>query len=104
MERVMMLDCMEFHPVTTCVQCGASLAEVEITTQEERQVFDIPAIRIKVTAHRAEVKTGPGCGAENRGMFPIGVTGPVQYGSDVKTRATYFLTYIKDSHALCDDL
>ncbi len=75
-----------------CVQCGASLAAVEVTTHEERQVFDIPAIRIEVTAHRAEVKTCPGCGAENRGVFPVGVTGVVQYGPGVKTWATYFQT------------
>ena len=49
-------------------------------------------MRIKVTAHRAEVKTCPGCGAENRGVFPVGVTGSVQYGSGVKTWATYFQT------------
>ena len=41
--------------------------------------------------HR-EVKTGPGCGAENRGVFPVGVTGLVQYGPGVKTWATYFQT------------
>jgi transposase len=69
-----------------------SWADVAVTTHEERQVFDIPAIRIEVTAHRVEVKTGPGCGAENHGVFPVGVAGPVQYGPGVKTWATYFQT------------
>lgn len=36
--------------------------DIAVATHEERQVFDIPAIRIEVTAHRAEVKTCPGCG------------------------------------------
>ena len=92
LERVTAPDHTELHPVVACVQCGASLAEVAVTTHEERQVFDIPAIRIEVTAHRAEVKTCPGCGTENRGMFPVGVTGAVQYGLGVKTWATYFQT------------
>ena len=92
LERVATPDQTEVHPVIACGQCGASLADVAITAQEERQVFDLPAIRIEVTAHRAEVKTCPGCGTENRGVFPVGVSGPVQYGPGVKTWATYFQT------------
>jgi transposase len=79
----------EIHPVEACGQGGTALHEVEATTQEERQVFDIPAIRIEVTAHRAEIKICPGCGAENRGVFPAGVTGRVQYGTGVKRWAAY---------------
>jgi transposase len=82
----------EMHEVVECTQCGAGLQAVEATAYEERQVFDIPAIRIEVTAHRAEIKICPGCGAENRGVFPNDVTGAVQYGNGVKTWATYFQT------------
>jgi transposase len=92
LERVATPDRTEVHPVEVCAQCGVSLADVAVTTYEERQVFDIPALRIEVTAHRAEVKRCPGCGAENSGVFPMGVTGPVQYGPGVKTWATYFQT------------
>ena len=92
LERVARPDRTDLHPVVACGQCGASLADVAVTSHEERQVFDIPAIRIEVTAHRAEVKTCPGCGTENHGVFPVGVSGPVQYGPGVKTWATYFQT------------
>lgn len=92
LERVATPDRTAIHPVEACAQCGADLANIAVTTHEERQVFDILAIRIEVTAHRAEVKTCPGCGAENRGEFPRDVTGPVQYGPAVKTWATYFQT------------
>jgi transposase len=90
--RVTLPDRIEVHPVVACGQCGASLADVAVTAQEERQVFDLPAIRIEVTAHWVEVKTCPGCGAETRGVFPAGVSGPGQYGPGVKTWATYFQT------------
>jgi len=80
----------EVHVVKACEQCGVDLNEVEVTAHEERQVFDLPAIRIEVTAHRAEIKICPPCGTENRGAFPEGVTGPVRYGNGIKTWAAYF--------------
>lgn len=92
LERVTTPDRIEVHPVVVCARCGASLAAVAVAAHEERHVFDLPAIHIEVTAHRAAVKTCPGCGAENRGLFPPGVTGVVQYGPRVKTWATYFQT------------
>lgn len=85
-------DRMEIHAVEYCQQCGSSLGLVAATAHEERQVFDLPALRIEVTAHRAEIKICPGCGAENRGVFPPEVSGSVQYGNGVKTWATYFQT------------
>lgn len=83
-------DHTEIHVVDHCEQCGAGLNAVEVIAHEERQVFDLPAIRIEVTAPRAEIKRCPACGAENRGHFPARVTGPVQYGPGVKTWAAYF--------------
>jgi transposase len=53
-------------------------------------MFDIPALRIEVTAHRAEIKVCPRCGQASKGAFPSGVTQSTQYGSEVKTWASYF--------------
>jgi transposase len=92
LERSAHPDQLEMHPVIACAVCGLTLQSVEVTGIEERQVFDIPAIRIEVTAHRAEIKVCPGCGLENRGVFPPNVTNVVQYGDGVKTWAAYFQT------------
>jgi len=81
---------MEIHEVLQCEQCSAKLLDVESQAHEERQVFDIPAIHIEVTAHRAEIKICPECGAKNRGQFPNDVKQTVQYGNGVKTWASYF--------------
>ena len=53
-------------------------------------MFDRPAIRIAVTAHRAQIKVCPACSRANKGPFPAAVTQAVQYGSTVHTWASYF--------------
>lgn len=78
------------HAAATCAHCQAPLADTEVTGYEERQVCAIPAIRIAVTAHRAEVKICPHCGGKTTGACPAGVTQAVQYGPTVKTWAAYF--------------
>jgi transposase len=83
-------DRTETHEADTCRQCQASLAEIEPMGYEERQVFDIPAMRIEVTLHRAAIKRCPQCGAQTKGDFPAGVTQAVQYGPEVKTWSAYF--------------
>jgi transposase len=66
------------------------LADTEATGHEERQGFDIPEMRMVVTAQRAEVKICPHCGGKTTGAFPAGVTQAVQDGPTVKTWAAYF--------------
>jgi transposase len=52
-------------------------------------VFDRPAIRSAVTAHRAEIKVCPACGKPSKGIFPHAVTHAVHYGPTGHTWASY---------------
>ena len=81
------------HAVPICAQCQGSLQGIEVVGYEERQVFDLPAIRIEVTAHRAEIKVCPACGKPSKGTFPATVTQAVQYGPTVQTWAAYFTNH-----------
>jgi transposase len=83
-------DRVESREVPSCVHCQASLADIESVGYEERQVFDIPAMRIEVTAYRAEIKVCPACGRVSKGTFPETVPQAVQYGPAVNTWASYF--------------
>src|SRR5262249_41879650 len=83
-------DRIERHGVEQCARCQASLVGIEVAGYEERQVFDIPAIRLEVTAHRAEIKVCPACGHPSTGPLPDAVTHAVPYGPTVATWASYF--------------
>ncbi len=81
------------HKACKCTHCQASLDNVPVMEYEKRQVFDIPAIHIEVTEHKAEIKFCPRCGKANKGVFPDQVTQPVQYGDNVKSHVVYFNNY-----------
>lgn len=78
------------HAVARCAQCQASLAEIGAVGYEERQGFEIPAIRIAVPAHRAAIQVCPACGRASKGTCPASVPPAVQYGPMVTTGAAYF--------------
>jgi transposase len=82
-------DRRETHEVDTCAHGQASLAAIASVGYEERQVFDIPAVRIHVTAHRAESKICPACGHASQGRFPASVRHAVHYGPLVHPWASY---------------
>jgi transposase len=96
------------HVVPRCGHCQASLQGVESVDYAERQVFDLPAMRIKVTAHRAEIKVCPACGQASKGTFPPAVTHAVQYGLRVQTWAAYFTNHhhipVERTAEICADL
>lgn len=90
LEAVEVPDEVAVHDPAHCEHCQAPLEAVDVSAVETRQVFDIPAMTIIVTAHEATVKLCPVCDRQTSGDFPESVTQPVQYGEGVKSLAVYF--------------
>ena len=86
-------DHVEIHVVRSCDHCAIELTTIEPCGHEQRQVFDIPPMRLEVTQHQAEIKVCPGCGQSVKGHFPATVSHPVQYGSRLKAQASYLNSY-----------
>ncbi|MCM2282971.1 MAG: IS66 family transposase [Bdellovibrionaceae bacterium] len=73
-----------------CESCGHELPK-RPSHVENRQVFDIPPLKIHVTEHQCEIKGCPACGHRNEAQAPV--SAPVQYGTRVKALATYLHAY-----------
>src|SRR3990167_460123 len=81
-----------------CDTCGHSLASIEEGQfPEQRQVFDLPGIKLEVIEHLAHRKICPMCQSESVGKFPAEVgQAAVQYGSRIKA----FGVYLKNENLL----
>jgi transposase len=82
-----------WHCPTVCIACGYSLAEVAVTGEEHRQVWDLPPLRFLVTEHRVAQCVCPHCQTKNQAAFPKIVSQSVQYGAGVLALGVYLLHY-----------
>ncbi len=57
------------HRVDKCHSCEKDLSTQKPDSIDERQIFDLPQIKLECTAHEAEVKICSGCGKENRAQM-----------------------------------
>lgn len=76
-------------PLNSCPECGGDLTDQPVESEEKRQVFDLPDIKMLVTEFLAQRKTCPRCGRLVSAGFPCGVTAPVQYGPGMQSAMTY---------------
>ncbi len=76
-------------PLNECPECGADLSKQFVVGEEKRQVFDLPAITIRVTEYQAQRKVCLNCGRVVTAGFPAGVCAPVQYGPGMQSAMSY---------------
>jgi transposase len=83
-------DRFQVHVPDECAGCGSDLGDAEVLDEQVRQVFDLPAIQIEVTEHRAQTRRCR-CGHVTTGSFPDAATAPTCYGPGLAAVATYML-------------
>lgn len=93
LEAVVEPDHVDIHAVKQCEHCQAELKDTEVDGYQQRQVFDLPEVRVEVTEHQAEVKVCEQCGHTNTAAFPSDVTHKTQYGSCIRSQMVYFSQY-----------
>jgi transposase len=86
-------DKVHLHAPDSCAHCGDDLREVAPCRSQQRQVFDLPPLRLHVHEHQVHDKRCPGCGHTTRAAFPQGVDEPVQYGPGVQGLGIYLQAY-----------
>jgi transposase len=78
------------HFPAVCGGCGDDLDPAAVAGDPViRQVFDVPQVRVRVTAHLLHVLACTGCGRRSRAAAPAGVSAPAVYGATVTMLAGY---------------
>jgi transposase len=84
LQRVAVPDRIEVLAPAGCGGCGQSLAGVPGRASSRIQVFDTPAVKLRVTEYQLTAVTCPGCRTVTRAAAPDGVAGPCCYGPNVR--------------------
>lgn len=92
LERVEHPDEVILHVPARCAGCGADLAAADVVGEEERQVFDLPPVRLVVCEHRAQ-RRRCACGRVTGAAFPRDVRAPAQYGPRMRALVVYLVAY-----------
>ena len=79
---------LEIHPLLEC-PCGEDLSRQPALDFQRRQVFDLPALELECTEHRAQIKDCPCCQQTCTAPFPADVQAPVQYGKNFRALLAY---------------
>lgn len=95
-------------PLEQCPQCQGDLSGQPVESEEVRQVFELPPIKLRVTEYRAARKRCPHCGRLFTAGFPAGVTAPTQYGPGMQAVMSYLQAWQLLPHErvaqVCEDL
>ena len=82
------------HLPKACSNCSTSLEGVISSSVANRQVFDLPTLKMLVTQHEQHQCKCPGCGEASIGHFPDHIpVSPASYGESVQALATYLSVY-----------
>jgi hypothetical protein len=74
----------------SCKHCNKNLKNVTVKETLEKKRIDI-IYEVETHTVISEVKECPGCGTINKGVFPKGMNGEVQYGNGIKATIINFL-------------
>ncbi|NLU80016.1 IS66 family transposase [Micromonospora sp. HNM0581] len=91
MSQVPVADAEVDHYPPECGSCGGGLDPMAGPAGDPvvRQVFDVPEVRVRVTAHLLHQLPCSGCGARTRAVAPPGVSASAVYGPTVTMLAAY---------------
>ena len=93
LEAVAQPDEVVRYRLEACPDCQHDLSGVAVEAVSQRQVFELPPLRLQVTEHQAESKRCPHCRRQVRAAFPDGVEQPTQYGERYKALLVYLNVY-----------
>ena len=87
------------HELAQCPGCSCSLVQQVVKGLVKRQVFDLPAVQVEVTEHRAEMKFCSCCQKQVTAAFPSEVKAHTQYGNRVRS----WIVYCQNQHLIPED-